>query len=108
MSDLISRKALIEKAYEEAKHMAEPYEDFGVLVEWLAEKTPSAQPNSFTVIDKKTGHAPDYEKLGIEYKLCYCDMEGFAIGEDGELYLLDECGKWEWPDQDRFEVIWDE
>lgn len=41
MSDLISRQALIAKAYEEAKGMAEPYEDFGILVDWLASKIPS-------------------------------------------------------------------
>lgn len=106
--DLISRQALIEKAYEEAKGMSKPYDDFGVLVDWLASKIPSAQPKSFTVIDKTTGEAPDYEKLGMEYHLCYCDMEGFAIGEDGTLYLLDECGRWEYPPQERFEAVWDE
>ena len=43
MGDLISRKALIEKAYDEAKGMAEPYKDFGVMVDWLAGKMPSEQ-----------------------------------------------------------------
>ena len=44
--DLISRKALIEKAYEEAEGMAEPYEDFGVMVDWIANKIPSVQTES--------------------------------------------------------------
>lgn len=40
--DLISRKALINKAYEEEKGMAEPFKsEFGVMVDWLASKTPS-------------------------------------------------------------------
>lgn len=36
----IDGDALIKKAYDEAKGMAEPYDDFGVLVEWLIDKTP--------------------------------------------------------------------
>lgn len=40
----IDGDALIKKAYDEAKGMAEPYDDFGVLVEWLVGKSPPAQP----------------------------------------------------------------
>ena len=37
--DLISRKALINKAYTEEKGMAEPWKsEFGVMVDWLASK----------------------------------------------------------------------
>ena len=44
MSDLISRKALIEKAYYEEKGMAEPFaSNFGVLVDWLANKIPTVE-----------------------------------------------------------------
>ena len=40
----IDGDALIEKAYDEAKGMAEPYDDFGTLVEWLVDKAPTIEP----------------------------------------------------------------
>ena len=36
--------------------------------------------------------------------LCYCDMEGFAIQEDGTLILTDECGKFAYCPEGRFLV----
>lgn len=39
--------------------------------------------------------------------LIYCDMEGFAVGEDGSLYLLDECGNYRCPPEGRFRVEWE-
>ena len=51
--------------------------------------------NSFTVIDKLTGEYPDLENIALHEEwakgLVYCDMEGFALEEDGSLLLLDEC-----------------
>ena len=35
----------------------------------------------------------------------YCDMEGFAILEDGSLILCDECGRFEYAPSDRFEIV---
>lgn len=62
----------------------------------------------FTVRDKKTGKYPDLSKIAREEKwanrLIYCDMEGFAIGEDGNLYLLDECGNYESVPGGRFDI----
>ena len=53
----------------------------------------------FTVRDKKTGKYPDLSEIARKEDwakgLIYCDMEGFAIGENGSLYLLDECGNYE-------------
>ena len=40
--------------------------------------------------------------------LCYCDMEGFAIEEDGTLILLDECGKQKNCPEGRFEIVWED
>ena len=52
------------------------------------------EKNTFTVIDKTTGHYPDIYNIALHEdwasELCYCDMEGFAIEEDGTLLLLDE------------------
>lgn len=67
---------------------------------------------TFHVIDKKTGKEADTYNIALHEKwaksLCYCDMEGFALMEDGTLYLMDECGKCVYADRDRFEVVWDD
>lgn len=50
----------------------------------------------FRVIDLLTGKEADMREIAREEdwadNLIYCDMEGFAITQEGELYLLDECG----------------
>lgn len=47
----------------------------------------------FTIIDTKTGEYPDLWEIATSEDwakgLMYCDMEGFAIEEDGTLILLD-------------------
>lgn len=62
----------------------------------------------FTVIDKKTGSYPDLEKIAREEDwasgLIYCDVNGFAIGEDGALLLVDDCGNFAYCPDGRFEV----
>ena len=62
----------------------------------------------FKVIDPNTEKYPDLEKVALTEEwaegLCYCDMEGFAIGEDGNLILMDECGRFACPPADRFIV----
>ena len=61
--------------------------------------TPQNEPlaTGFDVVDTKTGEYPDLEKIALKEDwakhLMYCDMEGFAIEEDGTLLLLDECGR---------------
>lgn len=67
---------------------------------------------TFHVIDKKTGDEPDLYEIALHEDwakhLCYCDMEGFAIGEDGTLWLMDECGNTVYADKERFKVVWDD
>ena len=50
----------------------------------------------FTVIDNNTGKQADQEEIALNEEwadgLVYCDMDGFAIMEDGSLILMDECG----------------
>lgn len=72
------------------------------------------KPKTFKVFDTRTGKISDEEYLeylaGHEewaFKLCMFDMEQFAIGENGTLYLLDECGRWEYAPEDRFEIRWE-
>ena len=63
----------------------------------------------FSVIDKKTGQVPDLVGIALKeswaMNLIHCDMEGFAINEEGDLILMDECGNIVHCPGDRFEVI---
>ena len=63
----------------------------------------------FSVIDNKTGEYPDLYTIALKEDwakfLCYCDMDGFAITQDGSIILLDECGKYVYCPYDRFEII---
>jgi len=68
---------------------------------------------TFTVIDTKTGKEADTYEIALHEKwannLCYCDMEGWAIEEDGNLVLMDECGQFAYPlDANRFNIVFDE
>ena len=68
-------------------------------------------PSTFHVIDAKTGKEADIERIARREKwaagLIYCDMEGWAIEQDGSLLLIDECGNWVCADRERFKVVWD-
>ena len=63
----------------------------------------------FDVIDNKTGEYPDLEHIVLNEKwaegLMYCDMDGFAITEDGALILMDDCGKSAYCPDGRFRVV---
>jgi hypothetical protein len=66
----------------------------------------------FTVIDNKTGNYPDVERIALEEEwarhLCYCDIDSFAITEDGTLILMDDCGRCACCPDGRFTVIWED
>lgn len=63
---------------------------------------------SFDVVDPKTGEYQNLEKIALREDwakgLMYCDMDGFAIMEDGELLLLDDCGNFAYCPNGRFEI----
>ena len=63
----------------------------------------------FTVIDKHTGKEADTYMIARRCKwakhLIYCDIEGFALEEDGTLVLLDECGNVAYCPKERFEIV---
>ena len=65
---------------------------------------------TFIVIDTKTGEEADTYDIALHeewaQRLCYCDMEGWAIEDDGTLLLVDECGRFEYADRERFKVVW--
>ena len=62
----------------------------------------------FIVIDNKTGEEPDTQQIALKeqwaYGLMYPDMEGFAIMENGDLILLDECGNFRYCPEGRFTI----
>lgn len=66
----------------------------------------------FTVIDKKTGKEADEYEIALKEDwakdLMYCDMEGFAILQDGTLILVDECGSFAYCPADRFEIVFED
>ena len=66
---------------------------------------------TFHVIDNLTGKAPDLEEIALNETwakgLIYCDMQGFALEEDGTLILLDECGGHKYCPAERFTVVVD-
>ena len=90
--------------------------DHRQLAEWLKElkerRSSKNERKSFRVIDILTGEEADTYEIALNEDwakdLMYCDMEGFAIEEDGSLILIDECGKYEYCPIGRFEVVWDE
>ena len=63
---------------------------------------------SFSVTDKQTGKYPDVEQIALTEEwaksLIYCDISGFVMGEDGNLYLADDCGNIVCCPPDRFDV----
>lgn len=73
---------------------------------------PPAERTTFHVIDMKTGKEADPYEIALKEEwakgLIYCDMEGFAIEEDGTLILADECGRLAYTPIGRFKVVWDE
>lgn len=75
----------------------------------LRERVEKAVELPFIVIDKKTGKEADEYEIALHEDwakhLMYCDMEGFAIEQDGTLILLDECGQFVYCSSDRFEVV---
>lgn len=105
MSDLIDRQAVIDALEKDWNGMV-------VDVFNLIRGLPSVQPerNGFSVIDVKTGGEADPYEIALHEEwaknLMYCDMEGFAIEEDGSLILVDECGRYEYCPIGRFEVRW--
>jgi hypothetical protein len=67
--------------------------------------------NGFTVIDNTTGRYPDCEKIALTEDwakhLIYCDIDTFAINEDGNLILIDDCGNCAFCPADRFTVVYE-
>ena len=65
----------------------------------------------FKVYDRNTGKEADPYEIALHEDwakgLVYCDMEGFAILDDGNLVLLDECGHIVYCPAERFKIKYD-
>lgn len=62
---------------------------------------------TFKVLDTKTGKEPtDRVLTDIARKggLMEVDIDGFYIGEDGQIILVDDCGNCTWVDAERFKA----
>ena len=82
---LIDADALIEKAYHEAQGMAEPFKgQFGVLVEWLVEKTPTIEP------ERKKGKWVYHESQNDRYDDMVCPFCKKSYTVDA--YRIDDIG----------------
>lgn len=61
----------------------------------------------FKIIDSETGKEPTDEVIAAQAELGHlisCDIDGFYVGEDGEIILVDDCGTCTWLDMSRFKV----
>ena len=101
----------LQGVYEYLRH----FENTAKMGEWVADAlallNEQTHGETFTVIDTKTGKEADEYEIALHEDwakhLCYCDMEGWAIENDGTLLLVDECGRFAYADRERFKVVWD-
>ena len=63
---------------------------------------------TFEVIDTKTNKAPDLRQIALTEDwakgLTYCNMDCFAVDQDGLLVLLDTCGNYVYCPSGRFKT----
>ena len=64
---------------------------------------------TFTVIDPKTNKAPDLRHIALTEEwasgLMHCNMDCFALDQDGLLILLDTCGHYTYCPSGRFKIV---
>lgn len=62
---------------------------------------------TFRVIDTKTGKEPTdsviYD-IAVKGNLMLCDIDQFAVCEDGSIILFDDCGNYTYCDTNRFKI----
>lgn len=108
----------LERAKQIAKQWADGYvcsfreeemeEYHKMFLSLLCKEQPTKLPE-FYVIDVKTGEYPDVGNIALNEEwakgLVYCDIDCFAIQEDGNLILTDDCGNIAYPPAGRFNVV---
>ena len=66
---------------------------------------------TFKVFDKKTKKEVTHRvirNIAIKGGIMEMDIDQFFVGEDGQIVLMDDCGRATWVDQRRFYVVPDE
>lgn len=61
----------------------------------------------FKIIDRKTGKEPTervIRNIAKKGGLMEMDIDGFYVGEDGQIILVDDCGRVTWCDMSRFKA----
>ena len=61
----------------------------------------------FKIIDRKTGKEPTervIHNIAKKGGLMEMDIDGFYVGEDGQIILVDDCGRVTWCDMSRFKA----
>lgn len=61
----------------------------------------------FKIIDRKTGKEPTervIHNIAKKGGLMEMDIDGFYVGEDGQIILVDDCGGVTWCDMSRFKA----
>lgn len=105
---VLSKTAKTVKEYNEDAPIRISLECVEDILELLKEKK---HGETFIVIDNKTGEEADTYNIALHEDwakhLCYCDMEGWAIEDDGTLLLVDDCGRVAYADRERFKVKWE-
>lgn len=62
---------------------------------------------TFQIIDKKTGKEPTQrviDNIAKKGHLMVMDIDQFAVCEDGQIILIDDCGDIAYCDMNRFEA----
>ena len=62
---------------------------------------------TFRIIDTKTGKEPTEHviyDIAVKGNLILCDIDQFAVCEDGSIILLDDCGNLTYCDTNRFKI----
>lgn len=65
----------------------------------------------FKIIDRKTGKEPTervIHNIAKKGGLMEMDIDGFYVGEDGQIILVDDCGRVTWCDMSRFKAEMEE
>lgn len=91
------------------KQILEQAHDEEIIIEdWAKKNSVITNEMTFTVIDNKTGKEPNIDEVIKEpwaKGLMECDINCFALTEDGHVILIDDCDNLAYSPDGRFTVI---
>ena len=108
---MADKKGIVLQKCKNAIDCGEPITDYGFYYEVISMLKDHGHSETFIVIDNKTGEEADTYSIALHEDwakhLCYCDIDGWAIQDDGTLLLIDDCGRVAYADRERFKVKWE-